>query len=247
MYTKFKKEATIPDRDDVSLADFLKNYLAINGKWYKKTNFNASAVGLTYNYTNIGAALAAYLIEIKSNLPFDTFCATYIFEPLQLKATRWKLDATTVPKHVQIYNTKKEPYPLYSAITYPDGNLKTSCEDLSQYLISMIKGYKGNGNLLSKASFATLFKKQFSDNQLPQGYDKKEPNSGIFWRIKSNGQIGHTGSDVGVTTFLFFNPETGFGKLFMTNIEFDGPNDNANKKLIQQFIAVWKKLEEYEK
>jgi hypothetical protein len=38
--------------------------------------------------------------------------------------------------------------------------------------------------------------------------DPKEPNTGIFWMFRKNGEIGHTGSDPGVTVIFFFNPET---------------------------------------
>ena len=244
LYQKFLKTSTTPGRTDTELSGFLKSYLSADGNLYKPTNFDTKKPGTAYHYSNIASALAAYLIEIKSNMPFDVFCQKYIFEPLQLKQTSWKLNDSIAKNHVKIYNRKKQNYPLYSEITYPDGSLKTSINDLSTYLIEMIKGYNGNGQLLSKSSFENLFRKQFQDDQLPIGYDPKEPNSGIFWRIKGNGQMGHTGSDLGVTTFMFFDPKTKIGKIFLTNMEFDDPEKgDVDQKLVAQFVAIWKALD----
>lgn len=244
LYKAFIKRNTIPNRDDLALGYFLKNYLDQNGKWFSKDNFNTSKAGLEYNYSNIGAALAAHLIEIKSKMNYEDFCKIYIFEPLKLNETSFLLNDSSVAKHVKLYNGKQQNYPLYSEITYPDGGLKTSCHQLSIYLQEMIKGYEGKSNLLTQKSFELLFKKQFKDEYLPLNYDKREPNSGIFWRIKKDGTIGHSGSDLGITTFMFFDPKTKIGKIFMTNIEFDNPdNDSINEKLVKQFISIWKTLD----
>ena len=244
LYEKFIRNSTIPERTDFELSVFLKSYLSINGNQYKKTNFAAEKPGVAYHYSNIASALAARLIELKSNMPFDQFCKKYIFDPLEMRQTSWKLNDSIAKNHVKIYNLKKQYYPLYSEITYPDGSLKTSITDLSKYLVEMINGFNGNGHILSDAAFKTLFQKQFSDSKLPVGFDPKEPNSGIFWRIKNNGQLGHTGSDLGVTTFMFFDPKTKTGKIFMTNIEFDDPQkEGVDQKLVSSFVEVWKALD----
>lgn len=247
LYIKLKEGSTISNRTDSEFSVFLKSYLEKGGKWYKNTNFNKEKVGIEYNYSNIGAGLAAYLIEIKSKMPFDLFCKKYIFDTLKMKSTAYFLNDTLFNKHSKIYNSKKQYYPLYSEITYPDGSLKTSSHDLSLYLIEMIKGYYGQSKLITSKSFELLFKKQFKDNELPKSNDLREPNSGVFWRIKKNELIGHTGSDLGISTFMFFNPKTGKGKIFITNIEFDNPdNGKINTKLVKQFSAIWKELEKYE-
>ncbi|GEP52090.1 serine hydrolase [Flavobacterium noncentrifugens] len=244
LYKDFITHSTIQNQTDLELSTFLKSYLSQGGKLFNKTNFATEKPGTAYHYSNIASALAAYIIEVKAKIPFDQFCKKYIFEPLQMNQTSWKLTDSIVKNHVKIYNRKMQYYPLYSEITYPDGSLKTSISDLSKYLAEMISGLSGNGKILSKESFTTLFQKQFSDDQLPIHFDPKEPNSGIFWRIKSNGQIGHTGSDLGITTFMFFDPKTKTGKIFLTNIEFDDPHqEGVDKKLVNDFLKVWKTLD----
>lgn len=246
LYQSFLKRNTIPNRTDSGLDDFLKNYLQHDGERYLTSNFNEKKPGEEYHYSNIASALAARLIEIKSGVSFEKFCEKYLFEPLHLKNTSFDLNDSIIAKHAKLYNGKMQSYPIYSAITYPDGGLKTSVHELAIYLQEMIKGYSKNSYLLSENSFQLLFQKQFDDRQLPLQYDKKEPNSGVFWRIKKDGLIGHSGSDLGITTFMFFDPETKIGKIFFTNIEFDNPdNDKIDAKLVQQFISVWKTLDHF--
>jgi len=244
LYKDFIAHSTIPNRADLELSTFLKSYLSQDGKLFSKANFASEKPGTSFHYSNIASALAAYIIEVKANMPFDQFCKKYIFKPLQMHETSWKLNDSIVKNHVKIYNRKKQYYPLYSEITYPDGSLKTSISDLSKYLIEMINGFDGTGKILSKESFTTLFQKQFPEGQFPLGFDPKEPNSGIFWRFKSNGQIGHTGSDLGITTFMFFDPKTKTGKIFLANIEFDDPQkEGVDPKLVSDFVKVWKALD----
>ena len=53
--------------------------------------------------------------------------------------------------------------------------------------------------------------------------------------MSSKGQIGHTGSDPSVVTFMFFDENTKTGKLVLINTELD-------KKGIEEFIAIWRSL-----
>ncbi len=245
LYQNFKKKATIENRTDTTLSTFLKSYFDKKEKYYSKKNFIKSTVGETYEYSNIGAALAAYLIEVKANISFADFSQKHIFLPLKMNETSWFLNTTIAKKHSKNYNFEGVAYPLYSGITYPDGGLRTSCSDLSKYLLEMIKGYNGQSDLLKKQSFELLFAKQFSENNLPKNNSKKEPNSGVFWRYKTNGMIGHTGGDLGATTFMFFEPKTSIGKIFIANTEIDSPEQpQPDEAMLKQFVAIWKAMDD---
>jgi CubicO group peptidase (beta-lactamase class C family) len=248
LYQHFKSKATIENRADTTLEIFLKGYFDKKGERYSKKNFMKSKVGETYEYSNIGAALAAYLIEVKAKMPFASFCEKHVFEPLKMQQTSWFLTEKIAKQHSKAYNFKGEAYPLYATITYPDGGLRTSCVDLSKYLVEMIKGYNGQSDLLKKQSFEQLFAKQFTDNSLPKNNSKQEPNSGIFWRYKTNGMIGHTGGDLGATAFMFFDPKTNIGKIFISNTELDSPEQaKPDEEMVKQFIAIWKALDDLTK
>ena len=226
---------------NVSLGDFFKDYLSVKGKYYSAKNFDKNEPGATFNYTNIGAALAAYLIEIKSGMTFAEFTSKYVFAPLEMNRTGWFYDETKAKDYATLYDAKRQPLAVYSSITYPDGSLKTSVEDLSKYLREIVKGYAGEGKILSKYSFQTMLGKQFAPDKLPLKINPKEPNQGVFFVHRKNGLIGHTGSDPGVSAFMFFNQATKIGKIFITNIDI-----GEDQKLAAQFVEIWRVLEETE-
>lgn len=229
------------NKTNILLGDFLKDYLSVKGKYYSAKNFDKNEPGAAFNYTNIGAALAAYLIEIKSGMTFADFTAKYVFEILEMNRTGWFYDEAKAQNYATLYDPKNKPLHVYSSITYPDGSLKTSVEDLSRYLREIIEGFAGEGRILSKDSFLTLLGKQFATNNLPLKIDPKEPNQGVFFVHRKNGLIGHTGSDPGVSAFMFFNPKTKIGKIFITNTDI-----GESKNLAARFVEIWRVLEENE-
>lgn len=244
LYQQFRRDFTQPGRQDLSLGAFLKSYLAVGGRNYRKTNFAREAPGAAYHYSNIGAALAAYLIEVKSGQSFEAFTRKTIFEPLQMRSTSWRADPGQAHRQALAYNRQHQAYPRYALITYPDGGLTTSAADLARFLMAMVKGYKGGEGVLSKAGFTLLFDPEFAPDALPVGSPAAEPNGGVFWRIRRNGLVGHTGGDPGVTAFMFIDPASGTGRILMTNVETRGKGEQDDPKIVQQLREVWKALGE---
>ena len=177
-----------------SLEEFLVSYLDKNGKRYSKKNFGNYPAGEEYNYSNIGAALAAYVIESASKIPFDQFTKRYIFQPLNMLQTHWFYDENQLDKYTQLFDEKDNQLDFYSLATYPDGAMKTNIVDLSKLLQELIKGYAGESDLLTENSWKIYFTKNFSENRPVKGVNPKEPNSGIFIMYVKSGAIGHTGS-----------------------------------------------------
>jgi len=244
LYRQFERDFTLPGRGDTSLGAFLRNYLSPDGARYRKTNFARAAPGAAYHYSNIGSALAAYLIEAKSGQGFDAFTKRHIFDPLGMHATRWHPDPALAARQASVYDRRQRPYPRYGLITYPDGGLTTSVGELARFLMAMVKGYQGGEGVLTKAGFTLLFAPQFAPDALPAGSPKGEPNSGVFWRIRRNGQVGHTGSDPGIVAFMFIDPASGTGRILMTNTEFSGVGEDDDPQLVRQFREVWAALGE---
>lgn len=227
------------DAADVLLKVFLSSYLTKKGKFYDKRNFARNRPGESFNYSNIGATLAAYLIESKTKMPFADFVEKYVLQPLEMKDSGYFNRAATANLRATLYDPQFKPYPIYSSITYPDGSLRSSCADLSKYLIEIIRGYNGTSNLLlNKGSFQTMLSPQFSPPNLPGNIPEGEPNQGIFFAFRRNGTIGHTGSDFGVSAFVFFNPKTNVGKIFLTNVDV-----GENPKLATEFRGIWQTLD----
>lgn len=239
---QFQREHTVPGRRSHDLGGFLRAYLAADGRLYRKDHFSAAAPGTAYHYSNVGSALAAHLVERRSGMSFEAFTRRHIFEPLGMRSTGWRADPALAARQAEVYNRRGQAYPRYGLITYPDGGLTTSAADLARFLMAMVQGYKGGENVLTRAGFTLLFDPQFAPDALPVGSPAAEPNSGVFWRIRRNGQVGHTGSDPGVTAFMFIDPASGTGRLLLTNTEFSGSGEEDDPKVVAQFREVWQAL-----
>ena len=226
------------------LKDFLKAYYTEGGSLYSASNFQNTEPGAAYSYSNIAASLAAYLIEVKAGKSFADYCKDNIFTPLGMANTQWSISAANRGQLSTLYWNKSTPLPYYGSASYPDGELVTSNEDLAKYLMEMIKGFAGESTFLKKESFDMLFKKQFDVAKLPANMNEKEDNSGIFWVYFKNGRLGHTGGDLGVTTFMAFYPDTKTGFILLSNNEVDNLEDSVPiQKQLQTILSAMKEFE----
>ena len=241
----------------VALGQFLRDYYSPEGTLYRKENFADTAVGKTYVYSNIAAALAAFIVEQRAKTPFDEFTEKHVFSPLGMSSTHWFFDEANRKKYATLYEINKHEQPPYkqllnadnslknySSVTYPDGSLRSSAADLTAYVKAMSNGYSGRAGILSVESFAMLFKPQFVDGALPANVNPTEPNSAIFWAYAKNGGIRHTGSDPGVFAFISFHPKTRIGRVFTLNTQLDGDDNEAVVKSFLSIIAALDRFEE---
>lgn len=218
------------DGQKISLIDFIKEICSENGRYYSKSNFSKQKPGLVYEYSNNGATLAALIVEIKSGMPFYEFTKKNIFKPLKMNNSSWFYNDLNT-KYSKLYvladqdSTKNVfEFPRYHEGDYPNGQLKTSVNDLSLYLMEMINGYKGDGNLLKKESYATMFKPQLDLKGLDTETDSKlneDYGIGIFWPISSQNYRVHKGGMIGVYSILYFNPKTEIGAIAISNMADD--------------------------
>ncbi len=252
----YKKLYVQAKKPTMELKDFLKAYYTEGGVYYNKTNFSNTVPGRQYNYTNIGAALAAYIIELKANTSFDKFTATNIFLPLKMADTHWVYDEAKSNRYATLYQVNRQDDPVYktlvnsdgtvktySNIVYPAVSLRSSVADLGKYLVAMIKGYTGKPGMLPKKSFETLFRKQFAADNMPANMDPRETNRALFWAYNRKGKISLTGHEVGLATFISFDPVTRIGRILLINTELEGID---NILTIEAFMNVTKSLDNFE-
>ncbi len=216
------------ENSSMDLGEFLKKSLNTDGEYYAKSNFAKNKPGEVYQYSNLGAALAGYIIELKTGTPYRDFAENLITEDLGLDKGIWRTTKTEpIPTS---YFQNKIPTPLHFPIIYPTGGMMLSCDDLTQYLKEMIRGFNGNSQLLSSGSFQLMMNPS----------DASNPKGGVFWELNDE-KVGHNGGNYGVTCFMSFDKNTGIGKVFMTNI-----SSYLDDSLLKEMIGVWRKLAEYE-
>lgn len=215
--------------EQMSLRDFLYHILHKEGKWYKKKNFLKAAPGTSREYSNLNAALAAFVIEQATGVPFREFTREKIFKPLGMETTTWQYENVDEGKKTSRYFPVGQRVPAYSLITYPDGGLYTSVEELSLLLVEMIKAYQGESDYLPAPYHNML---------LPGDEDE----SRAFWGMgQTSRNIGHGGSDPGVQTDMQFNADRKIGRIIFTNV-----NAEDNEQLWEQYRGIHEILAEFE-
>ncbi len=227
------------------MAEFLKKLLSKDGEWYLEEGFTKSKPGGAFRYTNVGAALAAHVLEKATGESYTDFTKKFIFNPLKMSATGWSyetVDFSQVSK--QYYETKE--IPLYTLQSYPDGGLFSSANDLSLLLKELIKGQSGVGDLLTKESYTKLF----GDHLLSKRNDStKNDNpvlsvqydSSAFMGKTKTGYFGHTGGDFGVVSFVFFDGVTKVGRVLNVNTHIEP----SNEKILKELWDIWNTLDRY--
>lgn len=212
------------------LGKFLKEYFVKGGKYYSDQNFINAKSGTVREYSNIGAGLAGYIIELKTGMKLSKYAKKFIYKPLKMKSTAWSIHDVDLKKHTRLYKRNGEvinSIPLYDLITYPDGGVRTTVEDLSKFYISILDNGTYNGKRILGKSFAEeMIRFQFTEMNKPENVEIKKSNSGIFWTTKINGsRIGHNGSDPGIRTFMLSDLSKEIGVILFFNTELSEEED----------------------
>jgi CubicO group peptidase (beta-lactamase class C family) len=243
--TDYHSQTFNPSESLVPLEVYLKGYLEEAGANYQQNNFIDFEPGERFNYSNVGASLAAFIIEQATGQSFDKFTTEHIFKPLEMNASGWSLDDVAIENHSRLYRSDNSVLPFYTAITYPDGYLITSSSDIAKYITELIRGLQGKGTILSKESYEELFREQLNDGHFEEGsrnashpYDG-DYNPAIFIGHSALGFLGHSGGDAGVSTWMYINKEKSIGMFMVMN------TDIGDRKTELEYYAIWSKLEEY--
>lgn len=224
------------------LAQFLEQYFTPGGTYYSPENFLDAKPGAQRDYSNIGAALAGYIVERAHGEPLNTYTRKHIFTPLQMTRTGWFMSEVDMTNHSALFISQDgmtTPILLYGGTTYPDGGVRTSVADLSKFFAAMLNGGEYQGErILGVAEAAEMQRFQFTDANRPENFPAADGNSGLFWRTKFNGtRVGHGGNDPGVHAEMLANLSGDVGVIMIMNTSVSGPEEQRAVSAI--FDALW--------
>lgn len=208
------------------LGEFLKKYFLESGKHYSKDNFLNAKPGTNRDYCNIGAALAGYIIELKTGKTLNEYAKKNIFKPLKMVNSGWALNEIDITKHSKLYRKKGntiEQIQFYESTTYPDGGVITSVNELSKFFISLLnEGKYKKTRILKKETIEEMLRFQYTESNKPENIKLNKINQGIFWATKLGAtRIGHNGSDFGVRTFMLSDLNKEFAVIIFFNTEMN--------------------------
>ncbi|MEL6986648.1 MAG: serine hydrolase domain-containing protein [Bacteroidota bacterium] len=200
------------DNEKMPLSKFLKELCSPDGIWYSGAEmYTKQRPGTSFEYSNTGFALLGYILELATKVDFKEFTQRHIFDPLEMQSATWELEREN-PNHVSYYLENYNTCPDYVINTFPDGGLYINIIDLTKFLQEAIKGYAGRGKILSQSSYKEMFRSQS---------DLFEIEGGLGWDLSIGCCIGHGGNDFGVATIMYFEPNTGLGRIVFTNISIE--------------------------
>jgi CubicO group peptidase (beta-lactamase class C family) len=201
----------------IALGDFLEDYLVPGRPEYRRTNFYDTVPGARYRYSNVGAALAAYLVEAASGQGFDDWCADRIFGPLGMDRAGWHLADVPAADVAMPYRWSPAEDRFvaigqYGYPDYPDGALRTTAPQLARHFgMTMHAGRWEGVRVLERASVREMLRWQVPHTV---------PGQGLIWyRVRGRHRtlIGHTGGDKGVATTAFFDPHRDVAVIVLSN------------------------------
>jgi len=225
------------------LGNFLQQYFMSGGQYYSKENFLNHKPGTFREYSNIGAALAGYIVEIRTGQKLNEYSKKYLFNPLKMNDTGWFLSEIELKKHTKLYEKKDhkiQEIPLYGCTTYPDGGVRGSVDDLTHFFICLLNdGKYQNRQVLKEETVREMLRFQFDETNTPENVKPKTLNSGIFWATKMGAKrIGHNGSDPGVRVFMLSDLNKEVAVILFSNTSLSEQEEN-------KFFEIYEDLYRY--
>jgi CubicO group peptidase (beta-lactamase class C family) len=200
------------------LGELLKEYLVPAGRFYKPTNYSASAPGSAWVYSNINASLLGYLVERITGSSFNEYCRTSLFKPLGIREASWflrDLDASRLAVQYRAPQASGNPRRVspYGWPGYPDGMLRCSARDLLSVMAALVgRGLADGKPLLSSETRAEMFRPQGID---PAQLKGRSPivslDHGLVWRLLDlDGRKiwSHNGNGAGMGTLVLVDDKT---------------------------------------
>ena len=215
-----------------SLEDVVTRYFMPRGALFNRKNYKKNAPGAREKYSNAGFALLGYLIEVISTQSLETYLQQNVYSPLKMDETSFYIAKLDLERQAcpYTYVTKLKgklcpgdgdgnllpdsmspqvgynEHALYSYPTLADGMVRTSINQLANFMIAMM-----NGGQFDK----TQLLKEDTVNEMLTGKEH-----GLSW-FRSGDYWGHDGGDPGCATEMSFNLKTRVGFIIFANADVE--------------------------
>ena len=191
----------------VDLGNWLKNYIIPDGNNYHYKIWKDFMPGEYELYSNIGAALLGYLVEVASGKDFNTYCIQNIFEPLEMENTSFKVNDICKDLLAMPYYENLTQCGFYTVAFYPSTTLMSSTKEFSHLIIAVMNGGKYKQSIiLTEESIKEMLRIQYNDSWL-----------GLLWWKYKGGWYGGQGGFYGASSLAIFNKKDNLAILIFSN------------------------------
>jgi len=222
-----------------SLQGFMEDYFV--KEKYGEISYTEHVPGTNWNYSNIGAGLAAYLIEHTSGMSYAKFCQKFLFDPLGMKQSAWfrsELDSSLITQYYEpTADEKLEKVAAKGVILYPARDLITNVEDLTRYAQAILRR---DPKILTADSYEKMLSPALNSSVSGQEAD----NHGIFWMIDRNQygityqMTGMNGGDYCINTMMWLDLKTEMGYIFLGNTGVSEASHGNHIRIFRALVSL---------
>ncbi|MFT7560869.1 MAG: CubicO group peptidase (beta-lactamase class C family) [Flavobacteriales bacterium] len=193
------------------------------------------APGTRTAYSNIGPAVAAHIIEIITEMPYETYVQKHFFDALGMdnatffESEHYKQNAASL-----YFNDEVEPY--WDILYRPSGSINASIADMAKFLTFLL----GNGAAPTKSLLAAESIREMelthstlgAEAGLNAGYGISNYTSGFgSYQVAFH---GHNGGMWGAMAELTYSPELNSG--YVSVINTSGPGQSQIADAIKSYL-----------
>jgi len=196
----------IEQREALDLDEIMEAVYSPQSPYYTEESFATTSPGEAYHYSNLASSLAAFCIEVATEMDYADFLDQYVLQPLKMHQTKARLSDANLAQVSSLFLDNENIIPFYETDSYPDGGITTNNIEMGLYLQDLIAGATGKGNTIFNASHYDIL------------FEQQTNHSGIFWEVDGT-EISHTGSDFGVNSLIYIDRITGNGFSIISNAD----------------------------
>jgi CubicO group peptidase (beta-lactamase class C family) len=194
------------------------------------------APGEVTAYSNYGATLAGYIVEVVSGTPFAQYIEENIYRPLGMNHSTFR---QPIPEDLP--GNMAKPYRFvdgtfmeasFEFMSEPAGSMSSSALDMARFMLAYLEeGQLDTGRVLQAGTVRRMFDESFTHHHELEGMAHG------FIKATVNGQhvFQHPGGTMLYDTALHLIPEEGIGFF----ISHSGGSYLVNKTIFQQFMDLY--------
>jgi CubicO group peptidase (beta-lactamase class C family) len=206
-----------PDQDPNDLTADANTVLPLGTFLARRMPDRIHPPGTVFNYCNYCLALAGYVVQQESGLPFETYIDQHILAPLGMTRSSFRQ-----PPPADLINDVAMGYlPVQGKLVAqtdvyfddaPDGSLVATAPDMAQFMIAILQdGRLGSQRILRADSVRTMERQHFDAG------DGEHRVGLVFFLDSANASasghdtVSHSGTVPGIQSLLTLVPDAGFG------------------------------------
>ncbi len=191
--------------------------------------------GEVTSYSNYGTALAGYIVQCVSGIPFEIYVEQYIFKPLGMEHSTFRepLPSPLAPDMSVGYTFENGVFvPQFFELIngmLPAGSLSTCATDMARFMIAHLQnGRYGDARILKEETAQFMHSRLFGHDPRLAG------NAHGFWESNYDGLhlIEHGGDTIWFHSQLALIPDRNLGWF----VSYNTPNGGSRDELFEAFL-----------